>query len=190
MTLQRITVDTSTLPAALLEPVKEHLRVRHTRDDALITGFIAAALGLLERKCNVSLFAASYLATADELRGGVALPWPKQPAYTLPLNNVHTVTVTDDAEPPVDQSDNFSVWNPDFGGSGSSWLVGVAGLRITPGWQLALDVGLEDVKDLAPDFLALVGRATGALYENREASVTLWADSWEAELAALWRPSA
>lgn len=190
--MQRTAVDTTKIPTALLPRIKEHLRVRHTRDDALIADYIAAAVGLLERGCNVSLDPATYIGTTSH---GVA--WcahypttPAQHAYSLPLNNVRTAKINDGATPPNDYTGDYEVWNADFGGNGSSFLVGTGGRLLAPGWVIELDVGLDDPAKLAPAFFALIARMTGSLYENREAASALWADTWKAELIALWRPSA
>jgi hypothetical protein len=191
MTITRTAVDHDVLPAALLPMVKEHLRVRHDRDDTLITSYIASAIGLLERQCNIALEPASYVCTADELNPGAVGPQRPLLSYALPLNNVRVATLTDEAaEPPADHSDEFELWNPDFGGNGSSYLVQVAPpVPLALGWLVELDVGVLDSADLAPAVAVLIARMTGALYENREASAALWADTWAAEVQALWRPA-
>lgn len=202
MTIQRITVDHGVLPDAMLDEMKAHLRVKHVRDDMLIKNYTAAAIGMIERKCNVSLDPATYVCTGDELvrsamspiplrlRSPTAPTWSKT-SYTLPLNNVSKATVNDDAEPPVDHSADFTVWNPDFGGNGGSFLVPAANVLgpVNANWLVELEVGLLDPDDLAPAFFALVARMTGSFYENREASAALWAETWDAELMGLWRPT-
>lgn len=188
MTINRKTVDHAALPALLLPQMKEHLRVRHDRDDGLITTYIASAIGLIERKCNVSLDPATVIATADELRRCGYLALGGQ-SYLLPLNNVRSALVTDATA--TDLSDDFEVWNPDFGGNGSSFLVDrTSGWLIGAGWLLELEVGVDDATKLAPAFFALIGRMTGSLYENREASSALFEDTWASELMGLWRPCA
>jgi hypothetical protein len=190
MTLQRTTIDRDVLPVALLDAMKAHMRVDHARDDDLIKTYIAAAIGLVEHKCNVSLDPATYIASADELT--VSTVRVREAALVLPLNNVRAVTIDDGATPPTDLSDAFTLWNPDFGGNGASYLVAATVNAPTPrtDWVLELTVGIEDPDTLAPAFFALIARLAGSLYENREASVALWASTWDSELAAFWRPSA
>ena len=190
MTIQRTAVDHVALPTTLLPKVKEHLRVRHVRDDALITTYIASAIGLIERKCDVSLDPATYVLTTDELGGGLRAPAAGGCSYTLPLNNANKATVTDEATPPNDLSTDFTIWNPDYGGNGSSFLVAKQGKSLGTGWLITLEVGITDETKLAPAFFAQIARITGSLYENREASSALWESAFDAELMALWRPSA
>lgn len=191
MTIDRISVDHDLLPSLLLPQIKEHLRVRHDRDDMLITNYVAASIGLIERKCNVSLDPASYVCTTDEL--GCPTSYrrtPSQRSWRLPVNNVRSVTIDDGLVPPTDYSASFAVWNPDLGGNGSSFLVAADGTPLSTSWQLQIEAGIDDADQLAPAFFALIARMTGGLYENREASSALWADTWDSELMALWRPSA
>ncbi len=202
MTINRTAVDHTALPDALLPMVKEHCRVRHDRDDQLITSYIASAVGLIERQCNVSLDPATYTCTGDELRRRGPLQglgrWriPATPAtatsYALPMNNVRTAVVTDAGEPPVDHSTEYELWNPDFGGNGASYLVQQVPSTeaLCPNWLVELEVGILKPEDLAPAVSILIARMTASLYENREASSALWADTWAAELTALWRPEA
>ena len=183
--IERITVDTAILPDAMLLLVKAHCRVEFDRDDALLKLYTAASIGLVERKCNVSLNPATYLVSSDELRYGFGL----KPGWWLPLNNVHTFTAEDAGE---DITDEFLLGNSDFGGSTSSYLFPVndASPSMPSTALMTLQVGLDDPALLAPEFLALILRATASFYENREASIDLWAETFRAELMSLWRPTA
>jgi hypothetical protein len=197
MSIERVSVDRQVLPDLLLDQIKAHMRVEHARDDALIRVYIAAAVGLIESKCNVNLDPAEYVVTGDEVhqsptqvawRGGAA-------RWTLPQHNVRSFTMQDSsAFDAADITDDYTLWNADFGGSASSYLVSVG---VGPSWRnvpsqavLELQVGILDAADLAPGFFALIARLSGSMYENREASSALWADTFADELVALWRPSA
>ena len=192
MTIKRITVDTAALPAALLDLVKSQARVEYTRDDALITGHIAGAVGIAERKCNVSLDPAEYVVTADELRCS-PLPYggATRQSWRLPLNNVREVTVMASADVDADDlSADYEVWAPDPGGSASAYLVAVNGRAVPPAALLSLTVGVTTLPDLAPAFVSLIARLAASMYENREASSALWVDAFAGELASLWRAEA
>jgi len=196
MSIERVSVDRQVLPDLLLDQIKAHMRVEHARDDALIRVYIAAAVGLIESKCNVNLDPAEYVVTGDELRHSpTTYAWRGGAArWTLPQNNVRAFTMHDSsATDAADISAEFTLWNADFGGSASSYLVGAATstARAVPSQAvLALEVGILDADDLAPGFFALIARLSGSMYENREASSALWADTFADELVALWRPSA
>ena len=182
----RTQTDLSMLPDAMLLTVKGHARVEHARDDVLLRSYTAAAISLIERKCNVSLNPATYTVSADELRYGYGL----QPGWWLPLNNVHQFDATDAAG--NDIAADFLLGNMDFGGSSSSYLYPAS--ETSPSMPcsavLTLSVGVDDPALLAPEFLALILRATASLYENREASVDLWAATFASELMSMWRPCA
>jgi hypothetical protein len=193
MSIERVTVDREALPEALLPLIKAHVRVEFDRDDMLLTTYTAAAIGLVESKCNVSINPAQYVVTADELRAsGTRWAYPGGSArWTLPLNNVRDFTLMESTEEDAaDLSGDFELWSPDFGGSASSYLIAVAGRPVPTAAIVSLDVGLDDSVDLAPGFFALIARLAGSMYENREASTALWADTFAEELNALWRPAA
>jgi hypothetical protein len=192
MSIDRISVDTAALPALLLPNIKAHCRVEHARDDAILLVYIGAAIGIAERKCNVSLNPAEYLVTADELGRpcthaalGPRWTWP------LPLNNVHAFTVVQNGDPGApDITADFELWSPDFGGSASAYLAPLSGKAMPSTALLTLGVGVDDETLLAPEFFSLIARLTASQYENREASSDLWTDTFREELAGLWRPCA
>jgi hypothetical protein len=193
MTIERLSVERTALPDALLDRIKAHLRVEFTRDDALIHTYTAAAINLVEMKCNVSLNPAEYVVTGDELRAS-GTRWGfrgAQPRWTLPVNNVRDFTLLESSDADAgDLSLEFELWSPDFGGGAASYLVSVAGRAMPSAGIVQLTVGVDDPTELAPAFFSLIARLTGSLYENREASTALWADTFADELATLWRPSA
>lgn len=192
MTQHRLSVDNEVLPAALLATIKAQARVEHTRDDALLKSQTATAIGIVERKCNVSINPAEYVVTADELRcsplpyGGLV-----RVSWRLPLNNAHEFTVVQSsADDAPDISADYELWNPDFGGNGSSYLLAVNGRAMPASAVLTLGVGIEDPAMLAPPFTGLIARLAASMYENREASSELWTDTFKEELIGMWRPTA
>jgi hypothetical protein len=193
MSIERVSVDRAVLPDALLDDIKAHVRVEFARDDALLRTYTAAAIGMVEAKCNVSLNPAEYVVTADELTESGSR-WNFAGAsgrWTLPLNNVRDFTVV--ASTALDAEDlttGFQLWGPDFGGNASSFLVALGAQALPTTAILTLEVGLEDAADLAPGFFALIARLAGSMYENREASTALWASTFAEEMGALWRPGA
>jgi hypothetical protein len=193
MSLERVTVDRLLLPPLLLDSIKAHCRVEFDRDDALLKSYIASAINLVELKCDVSINPAEYIATGDELHASAAR-WALRGGrgcWSLPVNNVHEFTVFESSDPAApDLSAEFELWSPDFGGAASSYLVALAGRPAIPFDALvSLMVGIDDAATLAPGFFGLIARLTASMYENREASVALWAEEFNQELAALSRGS-
>lgn len=193
MSLERVTVNRTLLPDQLLDAMKAHCRVEFDRDDVLLRSYIAAAINLVELKCDVSINPAEYIASGDEIHASPAR-WGyrgTRARWVLPVNNVHDFTLVESSDPSAaDISAEFELWSPDFGGAASSYLVTLSGRAAMPADALVnLQVGLDDATTLAPGFFGLVARLTASMYENREASVALWAEEFNQELAALSRGS-
>jgi len=186
--INRTSVDRLALPGALLPIIKDQARVRHDRDDTLLTSHISSAIGLCERLCNVSLDPAEYVCSADEVWSCQQLR-PTPTRWLLPLNNVRGFIVTN-GDPVEDLSAGFTLWNPDYGGNASSYLQSVSGATMPWTSGLALKVGIEDPTEMSPAFLSLIARMASSMYENREATGELWSGNFSAELLALWRPYA
>ena len=116
------------------------LRVEHARDDSLLLAYIAAAIGLVESKCNVQINPADYMVTADELRTSAArwLSGGARASWTLPVNNVREFLVMDseatDAVDLLRRTSSSGILDP--GGNASSYLVGVAGQAMPAAAQL------------------------------------------------------
>jgi uncharacterized phiE125 gp8 family phage protein len=185
--MNAISVDRTTLPAALLAIAKEHLRVRHTRDDLLITQYIAQAIDAVERRCSINLNPAVYALDPCTLDAA----WPcitrsGAARLLLPVNNVQSFTLEDADN--ADQSVGYTIEQADMGGAFSAYLVGppISG----SGWALALNVGVDTLEVLSPAVTAAVLRLTGGYYENRESPSAVVADDFLSELVAVWRPGA
>jgi hypothetical protein len=187
-----VSVDRLTLPAAMLATAKEHLRVRHDRDDGLITQHLAMAISAVERRCNINVNPAVYALDAPALalaplRPSTALLWPcaASPRYALPVNNVVGFTLLD--ADGVDQSAGYAIEQADLGGSAAAYLVGAYPLAAIGG-VLTLDVGMDAPEQIDPAVAAAILRLTGGYYENRESPSAVVVDDFLGELAAVWRP--
>jgi uncharacterized phiE125 gp8 family phage protein len=186
-------VDRSSLPAALLDLAKQHLRVRHSRDDLLIQTYVGQAIDAIERRCSINLNPADFELEVHHLDAMPCEALPEHMQLALPVNNVRTFTLTDGDG--VDQSVSYAIEQSDLGGSGQAWLVGPP---ITEDdWLMTAAVGIEvatgsppPAPDIAPAVLAAVLRMTGGYYENRESSAALAVDDYLNELIPIWRPSA
>ena len=187
--MNALNVDRTTLPAALLDTAKLHLRVYHTRDDALIAQYLAMAIDEVERRCNINLNPAVFALEPVTLTPGPYAGWPGLARYALPVNNVHAFTLDDaDGE---DMADSYTIEQADLGGSAGAYLVGVPLVaRTVAGWTMTVDVGLDTPDDLSPAVTAAVLRLTGGYYENRESPSAVVVDDFLGELTAVWRPNA
>lgn len=186
MTLHQLAVDRTALPTDLLDLAKEHLRVRHVRDDVLIGVYLAQAIDAVERRCNINLNPATF---SLDVYGCCCLPcvgWPAMARLALPVNNVQTFTLEDSQG--IDQAADYAIEQADLGGSAGAYLVGPA--VPVAGWAMTAEVGVETADDLSPAVLAVVLRLTGGYYENRESPAALVADEFAVELATVWRPAA
>jgi hypothetical protein len=196
MSMNAQTVDRTTLPTALLDLAKSHLRVRHTRDDTLIGVYIGQAIDEVERRCNINLNPAVFEIDVYALpccAFPLTLPcvgWPAVARLALPVNNVHAFTLTDPDG--VDQSDAYVIEQADLGGSAGAYLVGPALATAPPAaaWTMTTDVGVDTADAISPAVLAVVLRLVGGYYENRESPSAVVVDDFQGELAAVWRPGA
>jgi len=181
----RTTIDRTTLPTALLPLAKEHARVRHARDDALLTSLVADAIDVVERRCSINVFAATYSLRLDACRQETASDGSGLTRYAFPVNNVNTATVSDGAA--VDQSAAYTVEQADYGGAGEAWMVGPA--ISGTGWTAVVEVGMDDPDDLAPAVRVAILRLTAAFYEARESFVPVYEPDYLGDLGVIWRPT-
>lgn len=181
-----LSVDRTTLPQAMTDLAKAHLRVYHARDDTLIGVYLAQAIDEVERRCNINLVPATFALDVPALVLVPCRTYPAQARWALPVNNVQAITL-EDADG-TDQSDAYAIEQADLGGSASSYLVGPP--IPAAAWTMTADVGVDDPDDLAPAVLAVILRLVGAYYENREAPQAVVVDDFLGELAAVWRPTA
>jgi uncharacterized phiE125 gp8 family phage protein len=183
--MNQLSVDRATLPAAMLDLAKTHLRVSHARDDALITSYLAMALATVERRCSINLNEATFDIDLHHLETTCCKPVPTHVRIALPVNNVDTFTVIDGGG--ADQSADYVVEQSDIDGTGTAYLVGPPITALD--WTMLVDVGMPDADTMSPDVLAVVLRIVAAYYENRESSSPVFVDDFASELLSIWRPT-
>ena len=131
-----LTVDRTTLPQAMLDTAKAHLRVTHTRDDSLIAAYLAQAIDTVERQSNINVNPATFALQPPNAYPCPCVPYSSagQPPGTarlpLPVNNVSAFTLVDGDG--ADQAASYSIEQADLGGSATSYLVGPAIPATTP----------------------------------------------------------
>ena len=186
-------IDRDTLPAALLVLAKAQSRVTHTRDDAYLLELVGQSIDDIERQTNATIFDRTLSALAGAFVPGYwSGPYPAGAVpgtlYTkLPFNNVRTLTATDEDD--TDLSLLYQVLSTDPGGVGTAVLVGpVWDAATAAGVVLAFEVGMTDPASIAPALRRAILRRCAALYENREAPLTL-TEPDDATAPLLWRPA-
>jgi len=178
-------VDRTTLPTALLPQAKEHMRVRHIRDDTLITTYLAMGIAAVERRCNIKLNPATYAVDGFELRLDACNHSTNRYRYRLPVNNVSAISDLIQSGG-ADQAASYSVEQSDAGGSGNSYIVGPSLYGF--GWSLQVEAGVDDPAEIDPAVLSCIYRIAAAYYEARETNAPVFVDDFTSELVAAWRP--
>ena len=165
MPLQQISVDQATLPGEMLADAKAHMRVEHTRDDAAITRYVAAAINWVEKATGLSVFASVWeweVSTYD-----CALQVPKAPATRVYQD-------TTDLETTYDGIEQYLVERP----SGT----------------VSIDAGFAAYADMPPNLVQAVLESAASYYETREdVSYSRSYEAPMAAsrlLTGLWRPTA
>jgi hypothetical protein len=181
-----LTVDRDALPALLLPEVKAQMRVRHARDDGLISTHIAMAISAVERKGNVSINPAEYEIAIHHLRGCAYPGSSESVRWRLPVNNATEIVSLKDAAG-VDAAAAYSLEQADQGGNADSYLVGPP--IYGSGYSLRVKVGMATTAAIDRALLSLVYRISGAYYEARESFSPVYVDDFMGELVAAWRPA-
>jgi hypothetical protein len=180
-----ISVDRTTLPAALLPEAKEHMRVRHVRDDTLIATYLSMAIAAVERRGNINLNPATYEIDGFELRLDDCNHAAGAFRYRLPVNNVSAISDLIQSGG-TDQAGQYTVTQSDAGGSGNSYITGPS--LYGYGWTLKAEVGIDDPLELDPAVLSCLYRIAAAYYEARESNAPVFVDDFTSELLQVWRP--
>jgi hypothetical protein len=186
----RSAYDATTVAAALLAQQKAHCRVDHTRDDALIPTYTAAAIALVDKWANINVAQATFESVGADVANVLPPPcrcYAGPLAYLLPFNNVREVRVFDAAA--VDVSTGWTVIQEAFGANRDAWLMHADQTTLPMGGSVELDVGLDDVALIDPAVLLTILRVGASLYEYREANLPLTEDGFRSELSAIWRPT-
>jgi hypothetical protein len=180
-----ITVDRTTLPAALLLQAKEHMRVRHDRDDTLIATYLSMGIAAVERRANINLNPTEFEIDGYELRLDSCNHAANAYRYRLPVNNAYELTaIAQDGG--ADVAASYTISQSDAGGSGNSYINGPT--LYGNGWKLTVEVGIVDPLELDPAVLSCLYRIAGAYYEARETNAAVFVDDFTSELVSVWRP--
>lgn len=176
-----VTPDWDTLPTALLPVAKQHLRVVTTDEDALITDYLAQAIGLCEQVWGLSVFSSSVVWLPDTSTGASR--------YETPFQPVSAFTVMADA---VDVSGDYALETA--GLVEPVWLVRIDETAFATDAEVTLTAGYADIATMPPPMRAGILRVTGLLYEYRESVTGLSLEQmpswWSDLLGGLWVPRA
>jgi hypothetical protein len=177
----------------MLTLAKAQSRVTHARDDAYITELLGQSIDDVERTANATVFdrtitqTADWLAPAYWIGGAPASCIPGWISAPLPFNNVRTLTAVD--ADGVDVSDAYVVRQADPGGVAPAYLEGpIVAAPAAAGVVLTFAAGMVDPTKIAPALRRMILRRCAALYENREAPLTL-AEPMDDGAPLVWRPS-
>jgi uncharacterized phiE125 gp8 family phage protein len=153
MSIKRITVDTTALPADLLPIAKSHLRVDGSYDDASITSMLARAIGRFEQFNGAALNVATYEWRPDT--------WEFcNSRASVPVTPVTSFTAAAGA---TDVSANYTITTNSVFGVPILHLNGA----YAAGLVLTLQTGFTEAT-LPPAVLDAVLRMTAHLHEHRE----------------------
>ena len=172
-------VDHTTLPAAMLEMTKKHLRVDVDEDDELITEYLAWAIGYGQNFWGLQIFGAEVDFIPD---GGAA-------TYACPVQPVSAFTAADvDGDVSADYAlESASLTEP-------AWLVRVDGDVFPADVTFSLTAGYAALADMNPAVRGGILRIAATMYEHRETITTESIDQvpyWLNDmLGGLWVPRA
>lgn len=155
--IEVISRDTTSLPSALLERVKAHLRVAHCEDDELVQDMIAAVIEVMEAQDDCSIFATTYKWTPDAIEFGCSGNLAQVPVSPVGL-------WTAAADPAAtDVTASYSLYTNGVFGAAQYYLSGLpaAGLVLTIGSGFTVD-SLPAAKRLD------IGKGVSTVYEYRD----------------------
>lgn len=165
MALRRI-IDATVEPVSLAE-AKEHLRVTHALDDALIAALITAARQVAENELGRALMTQTWQKTLDQFPASIELPYP-------PVQAIQSVTYLDDsgaltllapASYTLDERSEPGWLVPAYGYEWPTTLDSVNAVTIT------YTAGYADAAAVPAAIKAWINLHVGHLYENRESTV-------------------
>ena len=173
-------IDYAALPAAMLDAVKAHCRVRHADDDALLLAYTGQAISFVEKVWGLQVFTM-----------GVA--WIPEPAgklarYQLPVWPASAFTVTSEG---VDVSTAYRLEMTSM--TEPWWAAKKDGLPFPADAAVTLTTGHADAGTMDPAMSSAILRVTAMLYENCETvgATVGFVPSWINDLlVGLWVPRA
>jgi uncharacterized phiE125 gp8 family phage protein len=172
-------VDTTTLPAAMLQMTKSHLRVDVDEDNAAITEYLAWAIDYASKFWELQIFAAAVAFKPD---GGAT-------SYACPVRPVSTFTAADAGG---DVSVDYLLQSASL--TEPAWLVRSDGAAFPTGVTFSLTAGYAALTDLSPAMRGNILRIAATMYEHRETVTTETVDQvpyWLNDMmGGLWVPRA
>lgn len=161
-------VTASTLGAVTLDEVKEHARVDHTDDDALITLMISAATNAIERFINRQLMQATYRLYLDEFPREFRLPH-------TPVSSITDIKYLDDngveqtVSPSIYQADLISEPPRIMEADSQDWPDTQDGTYNTV--RVLYVAGYQDAPSIPEPIRLAVKQLAGDMYEHRESNL-------------------
>jgi hypothetical protein len=181
--MTRTNIDRDTLPEAMLDIAKTHMRVEFARDDDYITLCVKRAIDFFERTTGLTVFGATY-----DWSPTLGLTVDGQTVYKLPFQPEPSFTVMDGAINISNQFKIVATGSPDeFGPRGFVSLNG----PINPAYVVKIEAGYDDPDEMPPGILSFVLEAASWFYEYREAGPMPGADGvpyLNQLLTAYWVP--
>lgn len=166
MSLNRTSIDRTTLPWSLLRLAKANMRITFDDDDQIIVHKLSHAIDLFERLSGFSVFRAQYdwapgtLEAAPEALGLTA----GSVAGLLPVRRASAWQAYDSGA--VEITSQLGLWgdsNPDS--IGEQYLTGASGAAAA---NVKLTVGYRYASELPPGIIDIVLRIASYLFEWRE----------------------
>ena len=172
-------LDKDTLPDAMLDMTRKHLRIDFDDDDDSIKLYLQWAIGYVQHFTGLQIFGATTTFKPDG--GGAKVQVPVQPVnQTFVASDADAVTVT------ADYAMSTS------GLASPVYLSRVDGAAIPTGMTFVLDAGFGDPADLDPALHGNIVQMAATLYEHRESITTLSVDEvpyfLTGMIAGLWVP--
>lgn len=179
MRLSVRSIDQTTLPAAMLDMTKKHLRIDFTDDDASITDYLAWTIGYIEHFTGLRIFGTS----VDFLPVG---------GYSRTLCPVRPVSSFTAADASGDVTADYFLESGNL--TEPVWIERIDGDLIPAGVTFTLVTGYQDPATMDPALRGNITRAAATMYEHRESitaysldQVPFWMNDM---LGGLWVPRA
>jgi uncharacterized phiE125 gp8 family phage protein len=173
------TEDWTTLPAALLPVVKEHLRLDFDDDDATLTRYIQWAIAYCQEHTGLQIFEADVAWTPGDAASRYQCP-------AQPVSAFGVISAT------VDVSADYALQSGAL--TAPVWLVHSDGTPFAADAEVTLVAGYADADLIPPALYGNILRIAATLYENRESISAISLDqvpSWMNDMiTGLWVPRA
>jgi uncharacterized phiE125 gp8 family phage protein len=171
-------IDSTSLPDAMLDMAKKHMRVDFADDDDSITEYIAWSIGYLENVWGLQVFSGEVTFMPDGGTATVQCPvQPVSPTFTA-------------ADAGGDVTADYVLRTTSL--AAPVWLARADGGVIPAGVTFTMAAGYEDPADMHPSVRGNILRVAATMYEHRESITTLTLDHvpyWLNDMVSgLWVP--